>query len=307
MFNVCLFKGCHLTLTKNRAAIELIFAAVLWGFGFLATKWALLDLSVADILFLRYFVAFIVGEGYLLIFNRAYFFNTFKEFSRSLWPGLLLAGTIIPQTIGLKHTTATKSGFITTLYVLIVPFVSQFLVQTKVDRRFYGLALLALLGTLFLLDLFAEAPDVNIGDAWTLACAVMAALQIVVVGKLAPHSQAPYRFNNFQNFWILLCTLPMFLMQEKITWIPSQPLAWTGLLSLSIGSSIIAFTIQIRAQKVLSAETASQLFLLESPVAFFFGYLFLNETLGPMQLAGAGLILLTTYLTLRVEQISHSK
>jgi drug/metabolite transporter (DMT)-like permease len=294
-------------ISKNRAAIELVFAGVLWGFGFLAVKWALLDFSVADVLFFRYLFAFFLGELYLLAFDRKHFLATFKEWRLALWPGLLMAAFIIPQTIGLNHTTATKSGFITTLYVLMVPFLNQYIFKVKIDRRFYSLALIALIGTVLLLDVFSESSNINIGDWWTFGCAIMAALQIIVVGKYAPLSESPFRFNSFQNFWTLLCVTPLFLLQEKITWFSYSLLPWLGLIELAIGSSIIAFTIQIRAQKVLSPETASQFFLLESPFAFLFGYMFLKETLTPIQLIGAGMILLTTYLTLKLEQTSHSK
>jgi drug/metabolite transporter (DMT)-like permease len=218
-----------------------------------------------------------------------------------------MAAFIIPQTIGLNHTTATKSGFITTLYVLMVPFLNQYIFKVKIDRRFYSLALIALIGTVLLLDVFSESSNINIGDWWTFGCAIMAALQIIVVGKYAPLSESPFRFNSFQNFWTLLCVTPLFLLQEKITWFSYSLLPWLGLIELAIGSSIIAFTIQIRAQKVLSPETASQFFLLESPFAFLFGYMFLKETLTPIQLIGAAMILLTTYLTLKLEQTSHSK
>lgn len=294
-------------ISKNRAAIELLFAGILWGFGFLATKWALIDFSVYDVLFYRYLIAFVLAEFYIIMFDRKHFFVSLSEWRLALWPGFFMAALLIPQTIGLQTTTATKSAFITTLYVLMIPFINQFLFREKVDRRFYGLALIALIGTMFLLNIFSESPDINTGDVWTLGSSVLAALQIIAVGKLAPRSQSPFRFNNFQNFWALVCVTPFFLLQETITWKPESNLSTIGILHLAIGSSIIAFTIQIRAQKVLSSETASQFFLLESPFAFMFGYLFLNEILTPMQLLGAFIILLTTYLTLWVEQTSHSK
>ncbi|OYZ22875.1 MAG: hypothetical protein B7Y39_07340 [Bdellovibrio sp. 28-41-41] len=294
-------------ISKNQAAIELLFAGGLWGFGFLATKWALIDFSVADVLFYRYLLAFILGEVSLFFYDRKLFFESFSEWRLACWPGVLLALLMIPQTIGLQTTTATKSAFITTLYVLILPFLNQFFFRAKVDIKFYGLAVIALIGTMFLLNVFSENPDINTGDWWTLGSSVIAALQIIAVGILAPRSKSPFRFNSFQNFWTLICIVPLFLMQEKISWPSGSFLSWYGILQLAIGSSIIAFTIQVRAQKTLSAETASQFFLLESPFAFMFGYLFLNETLAPLQLMGAMIILLTTYLTLKVEQTSHSK
>tara|TARA_B110001454_G_scaffold219202_1_gene251971 strand:+ start:58500 stop:59396 length:897 start_codon:yes stop_codon:yes gene_type:complete len=294
-------------ISKNRAALELLFAGALWGFGFLATKWALIDFSVADVLFYRYLLAFLIGEICLLVFDRKLFFESFSEWSLALWPGILLALLMIPQTIGLQTTTATKSAFITTLYVLILPFLNQFFFRAKVDIKFYGLAFIALIGTMFLLNIFSESPDIITGDWWTLGSSVIAALQIIAVGILAPRSKSSFRFNSFQNFWTLICILPLYLTQDKLAWNSGSLISWYGIFQLAIGSSIVAFTIQVRAQKTISSETASQFFLLESPFAFLFGYIFLNETLAPLQLMGAAIILITTYLTLKVEQTSHSK
>ena len=216
-------------LSKNRAAVELIFASVLWGYGFLATKWALIDFSVFDLLFYRYLIAFLTCELYLIFFDRQHFLSSFKECRLALSPGLLMAGFIIPQTIGLQYTTAAKSAFITTLYVLIVPLINQLFFRIKMDKKFYGLAFLALIGTLFLLDLFSESPVLATGDWWTLLCAVMAALQIIVVGKIVSRSESALRLNSFQNFWVLICLIPFYLLQEKITWQSSSQLPWFGI------------------------------------------------------------------------------
>lgn len=284
-----------------------MLAGILWGYGFLATKWALIEFSVYDLLFYRFLIAFFACEFYLLFFDRPRFLSTLKEFRLALWPGLLMAGVFIPQTIGLKFTTATKSGFITTLYVLMVPVLNRVLFKVKIDPKFYGLALLALLGTTLLLDMFSQTPDIVLGDWWTLGGAFMAALQIIAIGILVTRSQSAFRFNSFQNFWVLVCITPFYFAQDKITFSSESWLPWFAIVSLAIGSSIIAFTIQVRAQKVLSPETASQFFILESPVAFFFAYLFLNETLSAIQIVGAAIILISTYLTLKLEQTSHSK
>lgn len=68
--------------------------------------------------------------------------------------------------------------------------------------------------------------------------------------------------------------------------------SWFGLLSLSLGSSLLGFFLQIRAQKELDASVASILFLLESPMSFIFAYFLLNERLSLLQSVGAALILL---------------
>ena len=72
--------------------------------------------------------------------------------------------------------------------------------------------------------------------------------------------------------------------------------AIVGILSLGIASSVIAFYLQIRSQKVLSDATASMLFLLESPFAAVFGFLILKEQLRPVQIGGAVIIMLASVM-----------
>lgn len=294
-------------MTKQKAILELIFAGFLWGYGFLATKWALIDFSVYDLLFYRFLIAFTVGEFFYLIRYKFSLKETLSEAKLALIPGLLMTSFLIPQTIGLQYTTATKSGFITTLYVLIVPLLNHFFFKERVTFKIYLWGFLALFGTTMLLNIYSESPDLNQGDIWTFVCSVMAALQIIFIGKIANKTKSAFRLNNFQNFWTLLCLTPFFFAQDKIIFNSETFLPWFGIISMAIGSSILAFTIQVRAQKVLNSAVASQLFLLESPFAFMFGYLFLKETLTLPQVVGGVIIIVSSYLTLQEEQTLHSK
>ncbi|NUM58311.1 MAG: DMT family transporter [Bdellovibrionaceae bacterium] len=294
-------------MTKQKAVIELIFAGVLWGYGFLATKWALLEFSVFDLLFYRFLVAFILGELIALFTVKLTAQETINELKLAFLPGILMAAFIIPQTLGLKYTTATKSGFITTLYVIFVPFLNHFFFKEKTNFKIYLWAITALFGTTLLLKVFSESPDLNQGDFWTLVCSLMAATQIIFVGKVASVTKSAFKLNNFQSLWTLISLIPFYFFQDKITFSTQEFLPWFGVISMAIGSSILAFTIQLRAQKVLNSAVASLLFLLESPFAFMFGYLFLKEKLSLVQLLGALLIICSSMLSLREEQTLHSK
>lgn len=294
-------------LTKKRALIELVFAGLLWGYGFLATKWALAEFTPFEVLTYRFLIAFVISESFLFFWNRKEFYSTFQDWKLGVVAGLSMASFQIPQTIGMKYTTATKSGFITTLYVLLVPILNHFFFKEKIGFKIYLWAILALFGTTLLLNVYSENMDLNKGDAWTLICTLMAAIQIILIGKIANKAKSSYRLNSFQCFWTLITLLPFFISQESHNPISQFSLPVFGVISMAIGSSIIAFTIQIRTQKVISSETASLLFLLESPFAFMFGFIFLNEKLSLVQVLGALIILLSSYLTLREEQILHSK
>lgn len=229
-----------------------------------------------------------------------------SDLLRSLPAGFLLAAMLLPQTIGLQSTSAAKSGFLTTLYVLLVPLLSQVALRHRVPAMVYVYVAVALAGTALLMGL-QNAEPLNPGDLWTLVCAVGAAFHILYVGVVADRIRDGFRFNTFQSFFCLLFTLPVLFWQDGIRVISDDGLAWAGLIALAIGSSIIGFTIQVRAQKVLSPTTASMLFLLESPFALVFGLAILGETLNLTQTLGAGLILVAAVLTLKSDSAANSK
>lgn len=297
-----------LQVTKERAILELIFAGAIWGFGFIASKYALTSFSIYELLCYRFVLAFLAGEIIYFIFfkRKTSVFDYAKELKLTFPAGLFMAGFIIPQTIGLDLTTATKSGFLTTLYIVIVPFISQWFFKEKVTSKIYFSAFLSLVGAGLLMNIQNET-QINKGDMWTLLCAFVAAFHIIYIGHAGRRSSNAFRFNSYQSLWCLLFLLPFLFMQEKINFANHPPLPWLGVLFMAFGSSLIAFTIQIRSQTVLSNTTASMLFLLESPFAFLFGFLFLQETLNLLQIFGAVVIMVSSYLTVLWEEPpSHS-
>lgn len=281
-------------LTKNRAVGELIFAGVIWGFGFVATIMALEVFSPAETLVYRFIIAAGIGELISLIMGGPSLCPAREDFFRALPAGILLGGMLLLQTIGLKFTTATNGGFITSLYVIIVPLLNVILFRTRSIWLNYLFAALALVGTFMLIG--GKWEHINKGDLWTLGCSFIAAFHIIYIGKISNKVGNAFRFNNFQSFWCLIVLLPLLLFQDHITLLTTHWRSWWGVLSLGLASSVIAFYLQIRTQKVLTDSTASMLFLLESPFAAFFGYLFLKEQLGLWQTLGAVLILAASAL-----------
>lgn len=294
-------------MTKQRAVGELILAGGLWGFGFVATAWALKAYSPSELLVWRFLIATLAGELLWWVFARRRNLSPTRPASHSvrgdfLWAlpaGVLLAGVMLPQTIGLQFTTASKSGFLTTLYVILVPVINHFLFKVKTRSLVYVFAVAALVGAYILMG--ADLSSVNPGDLWTLLCAFIAAFHIIYIGRVSNRIGDSFRFNTFQSFWCLICIAPFLLLQPEVRIWSGNLQAWFGILMLAIGSSIIGFTIQVRTQKVLSPNTASMLFLLESPFALAFGVAFLAEVLTLHQLIGAVIILSASALTVKYE------
>lgn len=299
-------------MTRTRAIYELILAGAFWGFGFVATVWGLQTMSPVQFLFLRFLLSFFFAGIITIVVNfrtRApqkkwpadLLSDLVAEFRIGLPAGLLLGFLLLLQTLGLKSTSATESGFITTLYVIFVPLFQHFFFRRKQPLSVFVFAIFALIGVNFLAG---GLETLSPGHFLTLACAMIAAFHIIYVGHVSPNSRSPFQFNAIQSLFCMLMMATLLPFEPtSLHSIKNELLPWIGLLFTVFGSSLIAFTIQVRTQKVLSATTASMLFLLESPYAALFGALFLNERLSWVQMGGACIILISSFLTVKAEKL----
>ncbi|MFN3455848.1 MAG: DMT family transporter [Pseudobdellovibrio sp.] len=291
----------------HRAVIELIIAGSIWGASFTLVKWALVDFSTSALIFWRFVVAIILGELTLYILNRDEYKNSHSDLKASFAAGISLGATLIFQTHGLNFTTATNSSFITSLYVVMVPFASFFAFKTLLRWHHVVLSLIAFSGMGLLLNLNKTDFSFNEGDLLTLGAALGGTAHIITVSLGTKKMKSAFRFNVLQTFWALMLLIP-FLAYEMVTKnikiIPDHVGYGSifSILGLSLFVSLIAFYLQIRAQNVLSTTTASMLCLLEAPYSFIFATVFLKEALSPLQFAGAGLIMLSSLLSVYMER-----
>src|SRR5437868_1531448 len=238
--------------TPRQAVFELLFAGGLWGFGFVATQWALTTWNPAGVLLWRFAGALVLGEViYLIAQSRQKTKTPWKEdFKGSIPAGLLLGTFLLLQTIGLQYTTASKSGFITTLYVIFVPVANWLLFKKKISWLGFVLIALACLGTFLLMDIRLQTftDDINVGDLWTLASALLATGHIIYIGRFSSRVKNAFRVNNFQSMWSLLIILPAVIFTPQIQIAPINTKALWGVFIIAAACSVLAFYIQVRAQ-----------------------------------------------------------
>lgn len=296
----------------HRAVLELFIAGMLWGMSFTFVKWALVDFKPASIVFWRFLFALVLAEVFYFIFDREGFKKSHSDYKIALLSGVGLGGSLILQTIGLQTTTATNSSFITSLYVVIIPFANYFVVKSKVHWYHFAFSGIAFLGMGLLLDLPKNGFALQSGDLFTISVAFTSALHIMAVSHAAPKIKSGFRFNTAQTFWALIVILPFLIYDKsskKISLIPDIT-SYASVLSiagLSIFVTLGAFYLQVRAQRVLSTTTASMLCLLEAPYSFLFASALLNEKLTPIQLLGAIIILSISALTVYVERPNNAQ
>lgn len=283
--------------TQKQAVIELLFAGILWGFSFIAARWALGGFGPFWVCTFRFLAAFVMAL-FLIREER----STRKLSAQlSVLPGLLLGITLLLQTRGLQLTTVTKSSFLTTLYIVFIPLFDWIFFRNRPTLRVVMWIVVALVGAALITK--TEYGSWNRGDLLTLICAVTSAWQILHIGRISQKVTRPFLFNAYQSLFAGLISLPFAVGWESLQF-PTDPLPWIGILFLAIGVCLIAFTIQIRVQKILPSTTVSMFFLLESPIATFFAWLLFNEVMTWDQFLGAGLIIAAAAGTL-TERKAH--
>ena len=213
-----------------------------------------------------------------------------KTDQKTLWIGGICCGIALAaasslQQIGLVYTSAGKAGFITALYILIVPVLGLFLGKKVGAKTWMGVGL-AILGMYFLC--IKEGFFISYGDFLVMICAFIFSLHILIIDYFSPKVDG-VKLSCIQ-FWIagILCALPMIL-NEKPT-LDAVAAAWLPLLYAGVLSCGVAYTLQIIAQKNTDPTVASLILSLESVFAALTGWLVINETLSPKELFGCVLV-----------------
>jgi drug/metabolite transporter (DMT)-like permease len=188
--------------------------------------------------------------------------------------GLILFVAALLQQTGIVYTTSGKAGFITALYIIIVPILGIFLGK-KAPLYMWGCAIAAVAG-MYLLCI-KESLAFNKGDAYILVCALLYAAHIMVIDRFSPLVDG-VKMSFLQFFTCSILSLIFALLFESPTlsaiWMARIPLFYTGVLS-----SGVAYTLQIVAQKDVNPVIATLIMSLESVFAALAGWVALGETL----------------------------
>jgi drug/metabolite transporter (DMT)-like permease len=269
---------------RLRADLMLLAVAVVWGAGFVGGRVAGAHLNSFAYNGARFLLASLT---LLPIAGRR-----LRGLTRREWVGGALAGAVLVaaanlQQIGLQYTTAGTAGFITGLYVVMVPLFAALIWRSMPPLSAWVAALLAAAG-LFLLS-GAHSLALAPGDLWVLAGAAFWAIHILLIGVLAPEAD-PVRLGVVQ-FAVcgLLCVPLSFLIGPDpmsgwdVAW---WAVAYNGVLSAGLG-----MTLQIVAQKRAPATDTAVILSLEAVFAALFGWLLLAESLSWLQMLGCVLML----------------
>lgn len=276
-------------MTKQmKGSVSILLATVIWGSTFVAQSVGVEKIGPFSFLTLRGLLA-------VLALLTAIFIRHGKKATAILAnPRLWLAG--IPcgaalfvatalQQIGLIYTTAGKAGFITAMYLLLVPIFGLFL--KKKPPKTVGICVIIATVGLYLIS-GAGITGINIGDLLMLGCAAAFAVQILIVDHAAANLDS-MALNMAQTLVCAVISGVFMLFTEQLhfdamlsCWFP---LVYAGVLSMGV-----AYTLQIVGQKQLEPTTASLLMSFESVFAAVSGWLLLNESFTLSEAIGCTLV-----------------
>jgi drug/metabolite transporter (DMT)-like permease len=276
----------------------LFFITLLWGATFVIVKESLHDVSSMLFLTMRFGLASLILFC-IMLFRR-------KKFEREalipgIFLGILLFLIFFTQTIGLKYTTATNSGFITGSSVVMVPFF-QILIQKRKPTRgpligsllvFAGILCLSSGGNTIDVFLRGFGSNFNLGDALTLVCAVVCAVHIVYISHYSE------RFDNWNLLFIQILVVAFLSLITGFGFsgikIESLHVDFTrylifGIIYTSVFTTLVTIGLQTKYQRNISPAQAGIIYSFEPIFAAIFAFFLLGEKISMFDFGGCVLI-----------------
>ena len=271
--------------TSALATLALLSVTATWGSTFFLIKDLLDRVPVADFLAVRFTVA---AAALFLVAPRAVARLSPLARRRGVVLGLVYGAAQLLQTAGLGHTSASVSGFVTGMYVVMTPLFAALLFRTRVDRTAWiavglatgGLALLSLQGLVF-----------GLGESLTLAAAALYALHIVGLGAWSASADA------------LGLSVLQIAVIAAVCWagaipggvvLPASGPDWASMLYMALVAGAFALLAQTWAQAHMSATRAAVVMTMEPVFAAGFAVAFGGESLTVRMVAGGALVVAAT-------------
>lgn len=284
---------------ETQSALLMLLTAVIWGIAFVFQRTGMEHIGPFAFNFFRCVLSLVfllAVSGFLKIKNK----NSEKKqtnFSRkSLYIGGILAGLALflgmsTQQVGMVSTSAAKAGFITTMYIVLVPIMGMFYGRKTTPKMWLCVAIAAV--GLYMLSI-KEGFVIERGDFFVFLSAIFFGLQIVIIDIFAPKADAiKLSMIEFATSGVL--SLIATLMTETTTMAGIQAagvaILYTGLLSSGVG-----FTLQIIAQKNLAPTVTSLIMSMESGVSAIAGVIFLHEALTSREIVGCIIMIIAVLL-----------
>lgn len=269
----------------------LLVAALIWGTAFVAQQAGMRDVGPfvftgSRFLFGAVIVAPLAFWELRRLGRRGVFMDLRDLLASAVLGGVLFLGAALQQ-IGIMSTTVSNAGFLTALYVPLVPIAGALLLRERSHWSVWPASVGCLAGTYLLGG--GSLSALSAGDLWVIASALFWAAHVMLVGRVAARKGASVTVAMLQFVVVGVLGMAVGLAVEDVSVgaleraLPS--IAYAGILSVGVG-----FTLQVVAQRHTPAADAAILLSCETLFAALAGRLVLGETMTPAQMGGGGLI-----------------
>lgn len=275
---------------KLRQSLLLLLAATIWGVAFVAQSVGMDYVESFTFTAIRNYIGTLVLLPIVLLRKRRTHcvpgYNHAED-KTILWKGGILCGFFLCiasnlQQFGLPYTTVGKAGFLTAMYIVLVPILGIFL-KKKVEGRLWTSVLIAVFG-LYLLCLSGGDFSLQKGDLFELGCALGFAVQILTIDHFVSKVDA-VKLSCVEFFsCAIFSSIGMFLFETPT--IANIMAAWLPILYAGALSTGVAYTLQIVGQKGLNPTLASLIMSLESVISLLAGFVLLHQRLSQRELLG---------------------
>lgn len=278
-------------MTRSQANLLLLAVALVWGSAFVAQAHGMEGVGPFTFTGIRFLVGACVVLPLALRDWRGLVTQN-RAPRRKAWLSIGLLGALLTlgavfQQIGLVSTTVTNAGFLTALYVPLVPVFSWLLMRVRPHWSVWPNSIGCLVGTWMLSG--AGRVELCVGDAWVLLSSVFWALHVLWVGRVADRISAPFLIACGQFMVCGVASLIWGLAVETTTLeglrTAAIPILYTGLLSIGF-----AYTGQVVGQRFTEAADAAIILSAETLFAAIFGFLLMGDRLNTVGIAGCVLI-----------------
>ena len=274
-------------------SLLLLLTATIWGSAFVAQSVGMEHVGPFTFTFSRSIIGGIVLLPCILLLGKWK-----KGFATKVeWIGGICCGTALCvasnfQQVGIQFTTVGKAGFITALYVVLVPIFGLFL-KKRVPILIWGCVGLSVVG-LYLLCMPAGAFTLALGDLLVLICAVLFTVHILVIDHFSPKGDGVV-ISCIQFFTCgVLSGIPMLFLENPS--VGNMMDAKWSILYAGVLSSGVAYTLQVVAQKNVNPTIASLIMCLESVVAVLAGWIVLGQDMSSREILGCVLMFVAIVL-----------
>lgn len=278
-------------MTRVHANLLLMLVALIWGSAFVAQSRGMAHVGPMTFTGVRFLIGTLVVAPLMWFEWRtlrrlAKPLNRHDGFKIAALGVLLLLGAAMQQ-IGIVYTSVTNAGFLTALYVPLVPVLGWLLLRQMPHWSVWPGALACLVGAFLLSG--AQSLSIGRGDLWIMASTIPWAFHVLLIGRVAHRMQAPFLVAGGQFAVCGALALVWTAAWEPVSWVGLQaaawPLAYTGIMSVGV-----AFTAQVVAQRYAHATDAAIVLSAETLFAAVFGFLLMGERLNAAGVVGCSLI-----------------